>query len=194
MIKTTIDSIGGWHPDPALRKWDPGSCFENEGRYLYKTVREMRPKVIAEVGTFYGTSATWMALACKHNGFGKVYSIDNWQTIGDKTGSGIPEDLRPFVKLIRADIFTFDWRKEVGLPVDLLLEDGQHTWNFTENVLKMFTGLGEMAPLRIICHDWFNFDCQKTVHAEGLKVLGEPTETFIEPPSDCGYATWKRTR
>jgi hypothetical protein len=189
MIDTEQDQIGGYHSNPELRKWDPGSCWESEGRYLYKTVREMRPKVIAEVGTMHGCSTSHMALACKHNGFGKVYSIDNWQTIGDKTGSGIPADLRPFVELIRSDIFTFDWRKGFGLPIDLLLEDGQHTTNFTRNVLKMFMGLNELRPRRILMHDVRHWDCLNVL-AEAREVIGEPDEIFYEPPADCGVGCW----
>jgi hypothetical protein len=194
-IDLSQDTIGGWHPDPTQRKWDCGSCFENEGRYLYSTVRGMRPAVIVEIGRHKGCSASHLALGCKHNGFGRVYSFD----IDSQAGQDIPADLRPFIEFINADVFSLNWREKFNLPIDLLLEDGAHTTGFTEGVLRALVlelkggnGLPDLSPKRVIVHDYCHFDCQKTVHAECLKVLGEPDQVFFEPPSDCGYAVYLR--
>jgi len=181
MIDLSLDTIGGYHSDESLRKWPPGSCWENEGRYLYKTVREMRPAVIVEVGRWEGCSASHLALGCKHNGFGRVYSID----INPSAGAKIPADLLPYVEFINRDVFAIDWQKDFGLPIDLLLEDGHHSPGFTEHVLRHF------PARRVIVHDYNHWDTQKTVRPECLNVLGEPDENFFEPPSDCGYAVYR---
>lgn len=196
-----MDDIGGWHPDPALRKWEVGSCFENEGQYLYRAVREMQPDVIVEVGRWRGCSASHLALACKHNGKGRVYSIDH----DPASGQMIPDDLRPFIVRLDVNVFDLNWREHVGLPIDILLEDGAHTTGFTEGVLRKLvldlegsinsSSLSELdlSPRLVICHDFRHPTCQETVYVESQRLLGEPTEVFFEPPSDCGYGIWRRT-
>jgi hypothetical protein len=176
-----VDDIGGYHPDEKLRKWNPGSCWESEGRKLYQTVREMRPDVICEIGRWEGCSTAHLALGCKHNGKGRVYSID----IASGMGSKIPPDLLPWVEFINADVFTLTGDKVAGgKPIDLLLEDGQHTTGFTEYVLRNF------KARRIIVHDFCHWDCLTTTRDESLRVLGEPDEVFQED-SDCGYGIWR---
>jgi len=44
---------------------------------LYSLVRSHGPRTIVELGTGLGTSAFWMALAAKRNGFGHVWTVDD---------------------------------------------------------------------------------------------------------------------
>ncbi len=183
----TLDTIGGYHADESLRKWPPGSCWEAEGRKLYQLVRELQPEVIVEVGRWEGCSTSHLALGCDHNGRGKVYSID----IAAGMGSKIPPELRKWIQFVTADVFTLtgaDVEKLSGRKIDFLLEDGHHSPGFTEHVLRNF------SAGCIVVHDYCHWDCQKTVHAECLKVLGEPDEVFLEPPGDCGYALYFRDK
>ncbi len=176
------DNLGGYHPDPALAKWPCGSIFSNEGQRLYRLVREHKPKIIVELGTMHGCGASHLALGCKHNGFGKVYSIDNRMTIGDQTGAMIPEDLKPFVKLITADALTYRWPG--FMKIDLLFEDAAHSTGFNRAVLPRY-------PASIVAvHDMCHVTAGVTVRPESIDVLGEPTEIFFEPPSDCGLGIW----
>ncbi|HSZ58530.1 MAG TPA: class I SAM-dependent methyltransferase [Tepidisphaeraceae bacterium] len=185
-----VDRLGGYLGDgsPVPSYWPCGSCFENEGVYLYNTVRQKRPKVIVEVGRLFGCSTSHLALGCQHNQFGRVFSIDN----NADTGQMIPPELRQFIDFINVDLFSLDGpsiERFAGGPIDLLLEDGPHTWGSTEHVLRNFP---VAKGGTVIVHDYCHRTCQETVAAECQKVLGEPDEIFFEPPSDCGYAVYRR--
>lgn len=191
MTEELTDDIGGYHTDPALEKWPCGSMWGSEGLYLYRWVRENRPKIIVAVGTFYGCSTSHLALACKHNKFGHVYSIDNCVGIGDQTGSMIPKELLPWTTLIRHDAtdpkcpWANAMRKQT---IQCLVEDGAHTTGFTKAVLENFTAD------TVICHDALHRTAGPNVLPEAISVLGEPDELFIEPPADCGLGRWTRKK
>jgi hypothetical protein len=141
----------------------------------------MCPDVIVEVGRWDGASASHLALGCKHNGKGHVYSVD----INAGAGAKIPDELRKWITFVNADVFTLDGAKTTGgKPIDLLLEDGHHSLGMTEHVLRNF------PARRVIVHDWIHWDTQKIVPVEGRRVLGEPDFVFKEPPTDCGYGVW----
>jgi predicted O-methyltransferase YrrM len=46
------------------------------GELLYSLVRITKPKEILETGTYYGISSTYMGLAVKENGFGRITTLD----------------------------------------------------------------------------------------------------------------------
>jgi hypothetical protein len=178
--------IGGYSQDNSVRKWPIGSAWGSECVWLYRKVREIKPKIVIEIGCQNGCSTSHIALALKHNGGGKVFSIDNGQQIGDETGKMIPEELSAWFKLIRMDAFDFDLKRFLsGRKIDLLVEDGQHTTGFTKRILEIF------LARNVIIHDVEHFDAGKRVKPEAISVLGEPTEIFFEPPADCGYGLWK---
>ena len=171
-----MNNIGGY-----TTGWPVGSLFESEGKKLYDLVIEHKPKVIVEIGTLDGCSTTWLAAAVKENGIGHVYSIDNWQERGDKTGILIPAELKEYITLIKEDALTYTFDKKI----DMLFEDGAHTTGFTSTILKRF------KSKLVVVHDFFHWDCQTTVHDEAISVLGEPAGTLLEAPSDCGLAWWE---
>ncbi len=193
------DQLGGWHPDAALRKWPVGSCFETEGRYLYANVRMLRPRAIVEIGRWEGCSAAHLALALKHNALdkpgagesGKVFSLD----IAAGMGSKIPAELMPWVELLNADATSdagLDLLTRFAPQIDFLLEDGAHTTGFTENILTRYGPRVKTPGGAIIVHDYCHWDCQATVAADCRKILGDPDEIFLQPPSDCGYAVYRK--
>jgi predicted O-methyltransferase YrrM len=179
------DILGGFNFDDKAKKFPAGSVWENEGKRLYRLVREHRPAVILEVGTNYGCSTSHLALACKHNDFGKVYSVDNRQQLGDETGSYIPADLRTWVELIQADALKSLPKAVFDRKIDMLFEDGQHTTGFTQTVLELY----RHVPL-IAVHDFCHRTAGVTVAPEARRILGEPTEIFFQPPADCGLGIW----
>ena len=50
------------------------------GLEMAELILEHRPKVIVEIGTFGGCATIPMALALRHVGSGKIYTIDPWHT------------------------------------------------------------------------------------------------------------------
>ena len=151
-----------------------GSIFRNEGIKLYELVKKYKPKKIIEVGTRFGCSTQFMALACKENGYGVIHTYDIEDHYIQKN-----EDLEPFI--IRHLISYFDAPNK---KCDLLFEDGAHTTGFTKKVLE------ETTFKVCAVHDYEHWDCLITVKEEALSVLGEPTEIHFVVPSDCGLGIW----
>jgi hypothetical protein len=179
--KININNLGGWHPDKSERKkyaieWPIGSIFANEGRRLYDLVIKLKPNLIVEVGGYHGCSGLWMALALKENGKGKLISIDNGQLNGK--WAEIPEEFMGVVELRSDDALTC----EVPKNIDILFEDGAHTYGFTHKIIDRF------KAKVVVCHDYMHWDCVKTVKHDFNKILGIPDEVFFEKPSDCGLA------
>lgn len=56
--------------------YNSGGIHPHTGLLLFSLAFNMRPDVIIETGTFYGTSTLYLAKACEIWGQGKVYTID----------------------------------------------------------------------------------------------------------------------
>jgi len=54
-----------------------GTALE-EKLFLFSLVRMVKPNSIVEIGVSQGHLTTWLALALKLNGKGKLTSVDNW--------------------------------------------------------------------------------------------------------------------
>ncbi len=173
---SSVKLIGGYHPDPALCKWECGSMFAHEGIKLYELVRKHKPKRIVEIGSWRGCSTTYLAMAVKHNGFGEIISID----IRKDAGRDMPEELRKYVTFKQGDAL----KCRVPKNIDFLFEDGSHNTGFTSSVLKRF------KAKVVVCHDYLHpSHCLETVHDEMNEVLGV-TEAHNKPPHSCGLGIW----
>lgn len=81
MITEYISQKTGW---PILNEptgcgyhmFNTGGVECEVGEFLYGIVRMHKPKMILETGTHYGVSSTYMALALKKNGVGRITTID----------------------------------------------------------------------------------------------------------------------
>jgi hypothetical protein len=181
MKKITVNNLGGWHPEEEVRKsyaidWPIGSIFANEGKRLYDLVIKEKPDLVVEVGGYHGCSGAWIALALLKNKKGKLISIDNGQLKGK--WSKIPSELKKVVTFVNDDCFTC----KVPKNIDILFEDGEHTYGFTRKVIERF------PAKTVVVHDYMHWDCQNTVKHDFDKALGKPDEIFFEKPSDCGLA------
>ncbi|GAB1639852.1 class I SAM-dependent methyltransferase [Krasilnikovia sp. MM14-A1259] len=96
-----------------------------EAEITYLLVRDVRPSLVAEIGTFYGWSTTWLLRALRDNGAGRLHSYD----IVDHVRRTVPADLA-------AGRWTFhqgDVRQDGQLrpsTVDYLFIDAAHTARF----------------------------------------------------------------
>lgn len=60
---------------------DCGQLWLDDRRLLWQTVRELKPKLAAETGTWRGGGSTFfITSAMKMNGFGLLYSVENDRT------------------------------------------------------------------------------------------------------------------
>lgn len=176
MTKMTTIQIGGYHPDPTRGKWPSGSIWESEGQRLYELVREHKPKLVVEVGAYYGCSTTWISQALIDNGHGKLISID--KGVFGERWSMVPEENKKVIEFRAEDCF----ETEVPENIDLLFEDGMHSPGFTEAVLARF-------PAKIVvCHDYSHPTVGKHIKDGFHKVVGEPDEVFMCDETDCGLA------
>ncbi|GAB1693504.1 class I SAM-dependent methyltransferase [Krasilnikovia sp. M28-CT-15] len=96
-----------------------------EAEITYLLVRDVRPALVAEIGTFYGWSTTWLLRALRDNGTGRLHSYD----IVDHVRRTVPAELS-------AGRWTFhqgDVRASGQLrpdTVDFLFIDAAHTASF----------------------------------------------------------------
>ena len=168
-----MKSIGGYHQfDDSLSSWPQGSMWESEGQRLYELIREHKPEKIIEIGAHYGCSTTWIATAIKHNKKGRLYSYD----VNPEAWSMLPKSLKKYVECIVFDCWN------LKAECDLLFEDGAHSSRFTATMLQ------NIKAKIVVVHDYFHPSCQIEVKDEFIEVLGEPDETFIKSPADCGLA------
>lgn len=176
-----MDTLGGY-PE----KWYVGSLFGVEGSFLYAIARMRRPEVIVEYGTHRGCSAAHLALACRDNEMGKLYSVD----ILGGTGGDIPEDLLPYVELVTAD--GIEWAKS-SLPegTSMVFEDGPHSIEFCRDVIRAtIDSPNSSQDLVVLWHDACHFLVGEAVSAGAQAAVGDHLSVLIEP-SDCGFAIWK---
>jgi hypothetical protein len=140
------DTIGG--RDRNGQGWWPAmSVHEAEGKVLYALVRALKPETLVEVGVASGGTTTHLLTALAANGSGHLHSYD----IEPASGVKVPEHLR--------DRWTFAADDALTAPLperaDFVFEDGEHTYEFTRNIL---TRLKTLSPRILISHDYFSHE------------------------------------
>lgn len=178
------DTVGGWHPDPALRKWPVGSVFEAEGKVLYALTRALRPQHCVEIGIQDGCSASHIAAALKANGSGHLTSIDR-----GNSGALIPDELRSRVVVTGGD--GAEWlAAQPDDSVDFLFEDADHSEDLSYRV-------GGLVKTRLrpgglfVAHDAAHFLVGQGIRA-GYTRAGLDYRVFEIESSDCGLLIWRR--
>ncbi len=68
-----LQEINAWLPKI------PGWCTPAKAAAMVKVIREMKPALSVELGTFGGSSLIPQALAIKLNGTGVIHGIDPWE-------------------------------------------------------------------------------------------------------------------
>lgn len=146
------DNIGGrdtWHGErfdprfpPPETDWAGMSVFADEGKIIYALIRAMKPDHLLEIGVDSGGTTTHILTALHRNERGFLTSCD----IKPDVGVLIPHELRTRWALYIGDALTLDFPK----PIDFVLEDGPHTFQWTRDML---TRLKSYAPRVILSHD-----------------------------------------
>lgn len=181
------DAIGGYHPDPALRKWPVGSMFEVEGKVLYALVRTLKPRRVLELGRRFGCSTTHIAAALAKNGAGKVVSVDS--NVHGDTELLIPDDLYSRIELVNGD--AFEYLRTHDESFDLIFEDLDHDRNTTAVIARDAKNGRLKAGGLLIVHDTMHFLVGEALRA-GLRDAGIEARHYLIEPSDCGLAVWRR--
>jgi predicted O-methyltransferase YrrM len=114
---------------------------------LYGLVRAGRPGAVVEIGSARGKSTCAMALACRHNDFGKVYAIDPHTENGWSEGYGLNTfeflsrrlaeyELAPWCQVM--PMTSAEAAARWALPIDLLFIDGDHTFQGVKQDFELF--------------------------------------------------------
>lgn len=192
-------NIGGYHVNASERQWDSGAVWAVEGALLYALIRQFRFSAVAEIGGYWGCSATWMAAAIRANEGGIVYSVDSG-ALGAQHGAKIPADLRDYVILIAGD--GEDWlKKQADQSLQLVFEDADHG---TETSRRLALAAlpkvvnGGLYVVHDAAHDHaflgdgniVNVEEGKAIRA-GLDAAALPYRVYLVEPSDCGFAVVK---
>lgn len=198
--------IGGYHWNAAQsiahdgKPWQSGSVFAVDGIILYALIRYFKFQVVAEIGGFWGCSASWMAAAMRHNGGGKVYSIDSGR-LGAEHGSRIPTSLRQYVELVNAD--GVQWmNSQPDNSLGLVFEDADHSAASSEQIAKAAQSKmtnGGVYVVHDAGHDRAMLgDGRTRVQVpegaeirKGLDASGIPYRVYLIEPGDCGLAIAK---
>ena len=116
--------------------------------YMIALTVMLKPQVIVESGTFTGNAAAALAMGCRQNGFGHVwtYEIDRPSSYSAQSFINA-EGLGDWVTITCADSRSIVW--PVSLPIDILLMDGGN--NRSEELAAFEPHLSRRGV--ILCHD-----------------------------------------
>lgn len=169
---------------------NPTGIAIQEGEFLYGLTRLILPKRILETGTNIGISASYMALACEHNGFGTIDTIEHDHVVAGRAQ-------QKFDKLGFSNIITIHKQKIENFQVtgmyDLLWLDSELSLRYGE-LLRFWPNI---APGGIICiHDlWcLEFDEFKGVPQPMKKLFRSGDLRAVTFQSDHGLTILQKRR
>ncbi|MFG2825913.1 class I SAM-dependent methyltransferase [Streptomyces sp. NPDC048434] len=144
-----------------------------EAEITYLLLRELRPDVVTEIGTFYGWSTRWILSALRDNGNGHLHSFD----IVDNVVRNVPAELA-------GERWTFtmgDVRENLAkIPArtDYLFIDADHGARFAHWYIdNLFPAVPAGTPTSV--HDVFHGRRPKPL-SEGSVIVKWLAETGIE--------------
>lgn len=173
------DVVGGWDEDPTIAKWPVGSVWEVEGQILYALVRALKPRRVLEIGLFHGCSTSHIGEAILANDYGQLTSIDIYPM------REIPDRYQRVATLVRADIFTYDWK-----PYDFVFEDAMHSVEMTQTSWGNFARTAPSGAV-IVSHDSEHYVVGTSVH-EGIRTVTDDYLSLLIAPGKCGLAIWRK--
>lgn len=177
------DNIGGYHPDPSQRQWNPGAVWDVEGRTIYALIRALQPVNVVEIGGGLGCSTNHIASALYANGNGHLVTLDRGNTPQvdgrwDSYVTALPGDAFEYLELLPDN------------SIDFILEDADHSE-------EMCYRVGELAKRKLapggvlVAHD----AAHPTVGADvtaGFRRAGVNGRVYLTEPSDCGLLVWRK--
>lgn len=181
------DTVGGYHTDPAQRRWDTGSIWGVEGQVLYTLIRATAPKMIVNLGVYQGCSLAHITAAVlavqrddkKYNP--TIVAVDLYK----------PKSVPMGVEFLGMDALEYVEKQMPSRKVDLLFEDLYHGTESTQRVWAAFQKKANKGAF-IMSHDAAHFlvgaDVRFGILASGVT---DPLVLDIEP-SDCGLAVWRK--
>lgn len=183
------DNIGGYHPDPTQRQWNPGAVWDVEGRTIYALIRALQPVNVVEIGSGLGCSTNHIASALKANSIERFEHVGHLVTLDRGNTPQVDGRWDSYVTALPGDAFEY---LEL-LPdnsVDFILEDADHSE-------EMCYRVGELAKRKLapggvlVAHDAAHPTVGADVKA-GFTRAGINYRVYLTEPSDCGLLVWRK--
>lgn len=171
---------------------------------LYALVRSLKPEVAVEIGSARGKSTCFIGQGLRENGRGRLFAIDPHQTTNwNDTGAAdslamLKQNLRrvgvechvEIVRMMSADVAK-DWNQ----PIDLLLIDGDHSYEGVKRDWELFSPFVRSTGV-VVFHDtawelcgqkseYYRADMGVPRFVESLREAGYPVVTLYR---DCGVS------
>lgn len=177
------DLYTGW--DDGKGDFPVGSMWGVDGRLMYALIRSLRPRLVVEIGTHAGCSATHIGAALKANGVGRLFTIDTDTT----TGTMIAPEVSDYVTRVFDDAIL--WLDKPPVQPDIIFEDG---WHDSESV-QLFWQMGLESLTdggMMISHDAAHWEAGDRIR-RGIHNAGIDSALIVRPaPSDCGFAFYRK--
>jgi predicted O-methyltransferase YrrM len=137
---------------------DCGQLWYDDRKWLFETVRELKPAHAVETGTWMGGGSTYfISSALYYNGAGKLITVENDPTMYH-TATNLYQTRWPF--LLPHVQFVLGDSRTVLPPVlpevlDFIFLDGNQDHEITRNEFLLLTPRLRVGGI-LMAHDWFN--------------------------------------
>jgi predicted O-methyltransferase YrrM len=106
-----------------------GAMGRFDAAFLYALVYHYKPRIVLEVGTHIGMSASFILRAMRDAGIrdGCLYSVE--AAPSDTTGAMIPDHVRDRIHLVSGDILELADSDRLPATIDFFLHDSTHRYS-----------------------------------------------------------------
>lgn len=120
-----------------------GTVTLQDAQLLYLFIRQVKPAVVFEIGTWVGTSALIIAEAMKQNGHGHLYTCDS------NSYACLPPAYDQWVTLLHGYSDQVISEIPTEHPIDVIFADGECTWPTLRALTPYYT-----KDTQFITHDY----------------------------------------
>lgn len=154
-------------PEKLGWKWVNGYAVELEcAEFLWGLVRYLKPKIVVETGTYYGFGTASMALACKENNLGHVWSIEINDGMAQEAWKHINNlKLQEWCDVVSGDSLSDKLLDCLsGKQIDMLLVDGGDREKEQEKYSMFMSKHGVILQHDALKHDYvYKYATQKNM-------------------------------
>ena len=159
----------------------PRAATTRHAHILYGLVRWLQPKVVVEVGSWFGYTAVWMARALQENGEGRLFCVDDF-SLDYSSYETLNRNLlmcgvMDVVTVVPSKSSEFEWPK-----CDLAFIDGDHSYegcwrHFLKaeasgaSCIVIHDTTAWEGPRRVVEHPRYGFGMIEDTFDEGLSIL-----------------------
>jgi len=129
--------------------WASNSVNDELPIYLYSLVRNFKPQLVLESGTYIGYSTSFLAYALAKNKFGSLTTIDT----ASRSGQVIPKELKSNLLLLRNSSSIDVLRNYLKPSRICFFSDSVHTYDYVKGELDLVLSYKLKKGSLILIHD-----------------------------------------